>query len=332
MTYKPRLALTLLELLLVVAVVGILLALAVPAVQMARESARRTECSSHLRSIGLALHNYHATSSMFPSTMFASEVRSDGGAVSSKRYSVFVRLLPYLDEGPLFNAINLSMECVWGSDSVHLDPINGTAFRTIVETYLCPSDTPMARFRANANYRFNSGCEPDGYGQGPFQGFSFLSARDFVDGLSFTIGASEKLTGDENESVFHRGKDYWFSGATALVPNLNPDQMHTICAGLNGPLPTHYSKSGYSWATSDYDNTLYNHVASPNSTAADCSAYAWKSAFTNYGSFAARSNHPGGVHTCTMDGSVRFVTNSIDLIAWRALATRSGGEAISTDY
>src|SRR5262245_31873752 len=124
---------TVIELLVVIAIIGVLIGLLLPAVQMARESARRTQCNNHLHQLGISLHNYHASNAVLPFARLSCSVGSNGGQ------SGFAVLLPYLDQSPLFNSINFSLPlsadlCGW---PLGAELANHTARMAPVESFLC---------------------------------------------------------------------------------------------------------------------------------------------------------------------------------------------------
>lgn len=337
-----RLAFTLVEALVVFAVIGILLALLLPAVNAVRESSRRMRCIGNLNSIGIALHSYLSANGMFPSAHYANlNLVKDGTPGSSKRFSVFTHLLPHLDHSELYGRINFACEpftyepaSLMSGDTLQ----QRTAVSAVVSTFLCPSDLSRFPFHANVNYRASLGVGPylfehrmDPLGAGAFGMFTWLRGSDFADGLGNTIAFSEKLTGDGDSQRFDVHSDFWYTNVYAIGFGLPPlDNMVKFCDSLSQNNPVHFSHAGYSWVVAAYESTLYNHTVTPNSTTRDCSAEALNNPpFTNGGVMAARSRHNGGVNVLTMDGAAHFVTDGVSLQVWRALATRSGND--STD-
>lgn len=326
---------TLIECLVVVFLVGLLLALILPAVQQAREASRRVECFNHLKQIGLALQQYATTHGCFPAISSLS-FRYGPKFGTAHSYSPLVRMLGELDQMPLYNAFNFSGIPTFG---LALNQ-NLTAMSVVLEFALCPSDSqsPFLGF-GRVNYRFCTGPTPwiapspslPLSKDGPFTIRYFHSPAEFRDGLSNTVGVSERLQGGWIKGAFKRGGDYLLVADGFSLAH-DADQAVSVCAAtpLDGPADT---RSGESWALSGFHFTDYNHCATPNSAAADCALDEVKEGLhyrtLHAGVFSASSHHPGGVGVAHMDGSVRFVASGINIAAWRALATRSGGEVVS---
>ena len=168
---------TLIELLVVIAIIAILMALLLPAVQQAREAARRSQCKNNLKQIGLALHNYLDTAKCFP---FAT-----GG--TGNRYSALSQLLPQLDQGPLFKKIDFKQ--------LITAPANVTAGLTVLPQFLCPSDlqNPLPASGGATNYNPNKGSSvlwQDPAGDGVIYHFSSTKIADIKDGTSQTAAGS----------------------------------------------------------------------------------------------------------------------------------------------
>jgi prepilin-type N-terminal cleavage/methylation domain-containing protein/prepilin-type processing-associated H-X9-DG protein len=329
---------TLIELLVVVSIIGLLTALLLPAVQSARESARRLQCTSHLTQIGLALHNYLTQQNVFPGIDLRTRA-APGRAISYSTYlySPIARMLPQLDQVPLFNAINFLLPPVEGA------ALNQTAMTASIGSVLCPSDRqPSVAGYGRVNYRFDIGptplWAPGSYyplsQSGPFTVHVAYPPAAFLDGLSTTVGASERLEGDWTKGPFKLGGDNIYL-STAPPPGIShslwdADEAVRFCLGLSSSVPQE-SRGGESWLLSGLHFTNYNHCASPNMRVPDCALNTdhvgtlWDRT-NEQGTFKASSYHPGGVNAMLMDGSVRFFTDGVDLRVWRALATRAGGE------
>lgn len=329
---------TLVELLTVVSIIGLLTALLLTAVQSARESARRLQCTNNLKQIGLALHGYLAQQGVFPGVNLPSNILSSHG--SAHNFSPLARMLPQLDQVPLYNAINFTLPPAFFGTG-----LNQTVMTTAVEAFLCPSDIqPQVPGYGRANYRFNLGPTPISAPgsmnplswSGPFTVHVVYPPSAFADGLSATVGVSERLQGDWTKGPFKFGGDYVYrtpAPPSGLSPAFrNPDQTVRFCAGLSLSLPQE-SRGGETWFLSGLHFTDYNHCAPPNMKIPDC-ALSTRSVETLHdrsleqGVFKATSYHPGGVNAMLMDGSVRFFKDGVDPKVWRAVATRSGGEVV----
>jgi prepilin-type N-terminal cleavage/methylation domain-containing protein/prepilin-type processing-associated H-X9-DG protein len=332
---------TLIELLLVVGIIALLFALLLPAVQSAREAARRVQCTNNLKQIGLALGNYESTYSYYPSINAPTAI-SPGHTrpFSSHRYSPLARTLSELENPQLYNAINF---LPFADDSISLLK-NQTVMTTAMGSFVCPSDSPPpVSGYGRANYRFNTGPTPRHSAgdsaprswSGPFTVHRFYRPADFGDGLSQTVGASERLQGDWTKRVFKRGGDYLLAEVTRdPAADNDPDWAVSACASFSPATTPHESRAGETWFLSGFHSTDYNHCAPPNSAASDCSFDPYNGSLhdrlMHNGVFTASSYHPGGVNVMLMDGSVRFVADGVDIHIWRALSTRSGGEVVSS--
>jgi prepilin-type N-terminal cleavage/methylation domain-containing protein len=330
--------LTLLELLVALSVIGILAGLLLPAVQSGREAARRVECANHLKQIGIALSSYAGTYVLFPAINAPTgRIKDHSNPYSAHYYSPLVRMLPELEQSPLFNSVNFS----WSPSEVVALNANLTAMTIRMSQFLCPSDSNalVAGF-GRVGYRFNVGStpwhspgdnRPDSW-SGPFSTHRFYGPADFADGLSNTVGVSERLQGDWTKGDFSPG-DYLLTNIGDTGKQTGAEWALETCS-IASPVLPHESRSGESWFLSGHHFTNYNHCATPNAKIHDCSFLNIVEGLHNRtlheGVFTARSHHLGGVNALLMDGSVRFVRDGIALATWRALATRAGGEVIST--
>lgn len=334
----PQRGFTLVELLVVTFVVAILIGLLLPAVQEAREAARRAKCANNLKQIGLALNVYAGTHHYFPAVDPPTGEGPGGRPYSAHYYSPSARMLPELELGVLFDSINFEAPASTGAALL----ANRTAQVTAVGTFLCPSDpssSPPGFGRSN--YRYNIGPTPwfaPGPGSpdsrsGPFTTHRFHAPASFTDGLANTVGVSERLQGDWTKQTRSPG-DYLLTAAGfehAKRPD-DADWAMRICTRAD-PGGEHESRSGESWFFSGFHFTSYNHCVPPNAASQDCSLYPHVGSIHDRiiqaGVFAARSRHSGGVNALLMDGTVHFITDSVNLSTWRALATRAGGEVVS---
>jgi len=329
-----RRAFTLIELLVVIAIIGVLIALLLPAVQSAREAARRAQCVSNLKQMGLAMYNYESSLSSLPP-----------GIKGSIWGTWLVFILPYVEQQTLYNAWNTA----GNNTNAPAQAISyGSAFNITVTSarlnvYTCPSDQPQApisrtdsgvtRSVTSHNYAVNFGnlfvfqtyatygnlrflgapfsdigspnaSVPGSILTGPAGGYKSIRLSDVTDGLSNTMFAAEVIQAATVDSAKRdlRGFGWWYGGCTYqswLAPNSTlPDQME-----------------GTSYCLYPYANNPPCIVA-PDVTLITT---------------AARSRHPGGVNALMGDGSVKFMKNSINLFTWRALSTTQGSEVVSSD-
>lgn len=335
---------TLIELLVVIAIIAVLIALLLPAVQQAREAARRTQCRNNLKQIGLAIHNYMSTHTVMPFGKGASYA----GAPVYARWSQHAMILPYIDQAPLYNTMDFNYPPEtpgMGGVVAFMPPftnatgVNAVASRTIIPAFMCPSDpSPSDPWQAQNNYAGNQGgwlCDrgdvpgagsdvsPSEVQTGVFYWLSRCNSASFTDGMSQTMMFSEKIRGqgtpDPKSDLYVIPAQTTFAGTYSACQAINPATATPLT-----------SKWGYSWVMGENCCTQYNHVATPNSKS--CGGTGFSGSMTNMAmQVSAGSRHTGGVHGMTADGAIRFVSENIDVNVWRALGTRAGGEAVSSE-
>lgn len=359
---------TLIELLVVIAIIAVLIALLLPAVQSAREAARRIQCTNNLKQLGLAAHNYISTNNALPpgSLHPCSSVDNlpsppGGGACWGWGVGPMVMIYNYMEQGVLFNAWNASLG-VWGSyppdtSGPTLWWGNTTVYNTQVSAFLCPSDSreiPMSSQMTVVNYGGNFGgpfqlggytgtiiptSNPGwGYSDPLTQSATAVTIASVTDGTSNTSMWSEQLTPFNATPTAGSGKDaanrgFYPSPGTNVTPTqAGAMQFLGACKSLPGTTQATGANMGYQWWCTypDYVNNNYNHFGTPNSLQCQNNPVsAW--GMDIYGSAPPNSHHPGGVNVCFADGSVRFMKDSVNVQTWWALGTRAGGEVVSAD-
>lgn len=349
---------TLIELLVVIAIIAILIALLLPAVQQAREAARRTQCKNNLKQFGLALHNYESTFTVFPMTTAQNYLPNTQG------FSPQARLLPYFDQAVLQSMIDFDKAAFTGPFNAPVpNPQFAVVFATPLQMMLCPSD-PAPKQNAGAGGAIHAGINyMVSYGSGTGANYdlrwqtdgivfenSSVRFGDITDGASATVFMSEAIRSVGADFTLAAGTLPPFnyqstmngsSGVSAnlqIVPGLAPSGGAWSSFSVGGVIqnpnlsavwPTMTSwrgaasaalrGRGTSWAHSGALSTLTNGYNTPNSRIPDVVTH-----FTGF--FGPRSFHTGGAHALMGDGTVKFLSDNIDTTLHRNLHSRNGGE------
>lgn len=351
-------AFTLVELLVVMAIIGVLVALLLPAVQAAREAARRMQCSNHLKQLGVALHNYAGTHGTFP---FAD---------TPNGFSPQARLLPFLEQANLQDLLDFNQPAFTGTFSALTpNPQFVAAFARRIPVFLCPSD-PARGVNAvtvsgtGYSYGGNNYMLSTGSGTGTFydhrwptDGIVFERSAvrfgDVTDGTSNTVFASEAIRSIGSDMTLPAGTtppfpyQYTLNGSTGVSSALNaapglsasgsPWSGFANPSGMiaNPSLETAWTSftnwrgasspalrgRGISWAATGAMNTLTNGYTTPNSRVPDVVTH-----FTGF--FGPRSWHRGGANVLLGDASVRFLGAGIQPATQRGLHSRDGSETL----
>lgn len=337
---RAQRAFTLIELLVVIAIIAVLVALLLPAVQNAREAARRSECRNNLKQLGIALHGYHDAHKALPPGRLVNPVDGNGHC-----FSAYAFLLPHLEQVNLYNSINFN-------SSPEIGYGNSVLLSQTIPMLLCPSDpfailqpaTSTSPVSAVHNYPLNTGTtypvSPRNAAGTPVTGIFYenskVSMSDIQDGSSTTVCISETV-----RSTFG-GPSTWdgVSKTNGFVLTQGNDN------GLNGPELTDYATQcsgsglllqqtrGSRWMYGAPGHSMYNHIRPPNDPGVDCRGgiphsnktdALWRALSHNV---ATHSRHAGGVHSLFCDGHVQFISSNIHTPTWQALGSRAGGEIV----
>jgi prepilin-type N-terminal cleavage/methylation domain-containing protein len=328
MVKRRRLGFTLIELLVVIAIIAVLIALLLPAVQQAREAARRTQCKNNLKQLGLALHNYHDTHKVFP---FSTQNPSYVGSGSIKNTRGFVMLLPYFDQAPLYNTIDFNIAMSGSNNGIGTGVIAGTvestnnerACATTLVALLCPSDPGPAKerdtsavynitadahtrglFGANTSYDFVVGNA--GAGATPWQSIpsgertmfamnSAASMRDLSDGTSNVVAIAETTLDVIDGTASKWAYSAWTSRGNRFMSSTDHPRLNTwACCWWQTPTP---------FVSIPRPGRL-GEWGGPGST------------------------HTGGLQVLLGDGSVRFLSENMDNTTRDRLALISDGAVV----
>ena len=362
---RGRRGFTLIELLVVIAIIAVLIALLLPAVQSAREAARRAQCTNNLKQIGLAIANYESANGSFPIGLVLNQDTNYSWSCpyGSIGFTFFALMLGYMEQQPIYNAINFQLPPggdvgYWPGLAVSPGEVNATGLIARVNSYICPDDSeqqPLPLSSTKARYSQTSyagsagtfdiwhwycGCPPGVgglscqgsvqiAGDGVFYGNVPVRLRDITDGTSNTmsVGETSRFIGDPDSKFHSWSRALWF-GSSA------PNTTRIQATASTVPAPNSPLQLG--------DASLFNGSTSPTGE-----VNAWLFLQCGYdartwGQFGFHSLHPGGANFAFCDGSVHFIKNTInmgnpnytapiDIGVYRKLSTRKGGEIISSD-
>jgi len=317
---------TLIELLVVIAIIAVLVALLLPAVQQAREAARRSQCKNNIKQLGLAVHNYHDTMNTFPPGTINS-----GFLWSDPQWPYLLDfLLPQIDQASRYEILakNWSRPCPWNLTTATVDSYWEPVLGTAIPAFICPSDGMGGSVKSAANpnllpasnylgmfshvnlaqqFQIDYRQSGDYSARAVFGINSNTRLRDLTDGTSNTVMISEYLTGISSEDwrgYYHTNQP----GAQFLHASSTP----------NSSVPDLlYGSSGYPSGCADGFNKPLQNL--PCQATTD---------HANNGYATSRSRHTGGVHSGLADGSVRFISSNINLNTWQNLCWISDGNIV----
>jgi len=323
---------TLIELLVVIAIIAVLIALLLPAVQQAREAARRSQCKNNLKQLALGLHNYHDSFGMFP------KIKYDiVGGSSWWGTSIWTNTLPYIDQANVYN--------IWNFNYNYDNGANTTARHTRIATLRCPSDKAYAGAEAGCSYggsagpRYNLYTAGPGSGSGVFNRTIECAMRDITDGTSNTIMISEFLVGDNAMTSISDSDIARNASPTAPANREFPTLAEINATGvqceaqanISGTTGTENSNSqnGRDWASPYPTQSIVGTAVPPNWQYHSCMfGGGYGLCADRDGYVAARSRHTGGVQAAMADGSVRFISSNINLLTWQHAGARGDGNVL----
>lgn len=319
---NQRKAFTLVELLVVIAIIGILIALLLPAVQAAREAARRSQCTNNLKQLGIAMHNFHDTYKEFPCTACQTGLREpgyvgnpqDGWTNGRDRWSYLTVLLPFFEQGPLYDEFmnnQLAITRPWHDTT---NSVPNEFMRGRITTIICPSD-------AQASYTHGTNLAPTSYhcNRGDYWlGWNWYECRGVFgrggrtvqnmasvkDGTSNTMAISEAKIGVLGSNKVTEAIAIGVAGANGAPPSVclaavGPDNEYTTGVETGG------WQIGWRWADAIVPYTPWYVMLPPNGPSCGVRG-------ENWAIVTSSSYHPGGCNVCMVDGSVRFMSETVD--------------------
>lgn len=314
---------TLVELLVVIAIIGILVSLLLPAVQAAREAARRMQCSNNLKQLGLAMHNFHTANGAFPNGQNYQIAIIPNS--SKDKACWFQEMLPYVEQQALYDEYKAHAD---GGGEVWWTPQRWTA----IETFMCPSDGANPKI-VTGGWSQSPGGQPENS-----QGWS---GNLVVLAGSTVFNPTDDINGENLDGLF-------YANSSVRIDDIRDGTTNTLLAGeiiIVRDQGVGEQISGGNSSTQKHDNrgrywnvhqgtTLFSTLYPPNTTVGDRGTWCidsppfapCQSLGTDNLVQSLRSYHPGGVNVTLADGSVQFIGNFVDAEVYKAYGTRAGGE------
>jgi prepilin-type processing-associated H-X9-DG protein len=344
--------------LVVIAIIAVLIALLLPAVQSAREAARRAQCSNNLKQIGLALHNYVTSTNVFPPGRVNTHITGQGNC-----WGAYAELLGQMEQQAIFNSFNFNLPPDTDPTTT-LASANSTGFMNQINSLICPSDpAPLALVQINGgfygvhNYNMCTGSTypvtqvgtqslAGLFPNGVLYENSAVTLAMITDGTTSTVAVADTLRSTAgsppgvNSLTFFQANPlsgFVITGdnKTSGPPLATDADYQSLCL-TNSPAGFQATR-GVRWHYGAPGHSLFNTRRAPNDPRFDCrgglphsdkSDPNWTFLSLN---ITARSAHPGGVNALMCDGHVQFVKNSVNVLTWQSVGSRNGGEVISAD-
>ncbi|MDB5386557.1 MAG: hypothetical protein JWM11_2203 [Planctomycetaceae bacterium] len=308
---------TLIELLVVIAIIAVLIALLLPAVQQAREAARRSQCKNNLKQIGLALHNYHDSMKVFPygaSVGYDTTLAGQPGFTPRMGFNWRVFILPHMDQAPLYTQLMLT-------SPTNLAAVSALPQQTqVLPVHICPSEASPT---VNSNFTADTDCVSSTTAAlSSYRGSAGPASMHANAAIGCGLcGASQTNCLCTNQGLNHvapmgNGPGMFHYRADAIgMQNVTDGTSNTLLAGegtfLNNGQGTNYAQWMGTWSVA----STVNGINRPNA-----GSYFDGSGFRSY--------HTGGAHFVLVDGSVRFISNNVSLFVLSYLGTKAGSDLV----
>lgn len=311
-----RKAFTLIELLVVIAIIAILVALLLPAVQQAREAARRTQCKSNLKQIGIGLHNYEIIHKAFPTGSYWNN-RGTGG-VTYQQGSLLTHILPFMDQAVAYEQI--PFDDAPGRNVNNAVDENGKLLRQIfaVAAFRCPTDTAGENFNSRTTVQNYAGSKGASNAGSPAGGNPNGSPPCPDKYLSFKKGGT---SGSGVSGPFHR------NGRSTKITDVTDGLSNTIFVGEVRPECSNHIRQG--WLQANNGQGMFSTIYPINLDTCDTSSSSgcnWHNNWTE--EFGFKSRHVGGAHFLFGDGAVRFISENVDHVLYNSLGAKADGEPV----